>query len=504
MSEFNFDTNAIVSNLISTAEAQAAINAMQHALGAVLRRNHEGLVATVEDNTQNEVNALTRQLGDSLSDLSQAWLEEGTNQLCLVPEGTRYFAREGNYMNVLTEYAPGLRRIVYRRNGERGEPITRVYELAMPYVQFVTVFRGSGRTMQFDSVRVSCGKTPVNTLEHQVHKLPLPNVGLGGPYQVCTGRGGQGMAVATGRDSVIDKVNTTVTGFWQSEFNTDLSDSLLTFLAKNFGLDTARRGTNEEVFAALDRWQDRSRQNPMFMLEAEVDLGATVKVGTLLVSDITSRSGKTAFKNRVKSTISNGIASLATRLCSTVDRVDINESNVPAVHQETLKNCMVAWFNHGLSCIQSEVQFEYNRRWRECEAPLREREESIGRREARLETDRARLRNDRKEYETAKLREQVQVHAAHVALQRREAELNERERNLSQAGQNSQITTHAEPVPVAMPVLVANATTAPSRRRAPRQAQPRPTNDPTAPRGPGQVRVTGSVWDDLDAGVLVG
>ena len=72
MSEFNFDTNAIVSTLISTAEAQAAINAMQHALGAVLRRNHEGLVATVEDNTQNEVNALTRQLGDSLSDLSQA------------------------------------------------------------------------------------------------------------------------------------------------------------------------------------------------------------------------------------------------------------------------------------------------------------------------------------------------------------------------------------------------------------------------------------------------
>ena len=511
MSEFSVDTNGIVNEFLAQADRAIVTDAMQRSLEGVLRRNQESLLASVEDNTQAEVGALTRQLGESLTDLSQAWLEEGTNQLCLVPEGTRYFAREGNYMNVLTEYAPGLRRIIYRRNGERGEPITRVYELAMPFTQFVTVFRSSGRTMTFDSVRASCSKSPVTSLEQQVHKLPLPNVGLGGPFQICTGRGTHGMSVGSGSMSVIDKVNTTVTGFWQSEFNTDLSEPMLNFLIANFGLEATQRGNNEAVFAALDRWQERSRQNPHFMLEddASVNLGSTVRIGTLLISDITTRQGKTAFKNRVKTTISNGITSLTERLCGTLRATEVNDSNVPAVHGEAIKATLVRWLDGGVARIQRAYHDEYMRRWNEVHIPLRERESSIGRREARLESDRARLRTERSEYEKAKLREQVQVHAAHVALQRKEAELNERERALAQAGQNAPVTnqTQTQPTPVPTPV-VANATPAPRTRRPRRQpataTQAVRPDDPTAPRGPGQVRVTGSIWDDLDADMLVG
>ena len=497
-------TEGIVYRLLNSAESHIVNQAIQISLDGVFRRNQESVLATVEENTQSEVNSVTNDLGNSLTEMSQAWLEDATGQLCMVPEGTRYFTREGAFMNVLTEYAPGLRRIVYRRNGRNGEAIQRVFELAMPFVQFVSVFRMSGRQMVFDKLRVSCSKSPVVNLEAPVHKLPLPNVGLGGPFVVCTGRGSGGMATAVARDSVIDKVNTNVTGFWQSEFNTDLSDPLYQFLVANMGLDASQRGSNDAVFAAMERWQERSRQNPMFMLEEGVQLSSTVRVGSLIESDITTRSGKMAFKNRIKTTINNGMSALTTRLCNTFRVNDVNESNVPAVHQQSIRSVMQLWLNAGYREIRDALRNHYTQEVRTITSAVRERETSVQRREARLESDRARLRQERQEYESAKLREQVQIHQTHVALQQRAAELAERERRLAEG----QPVANATPTVVALaPAPLDGGVAVPARTRRPRRAAtpaPAPTNDPTAPRGPGQVRVSGSIWDDLDADILVG
>lgn len=174
-----------------------------------------------------------------LSDL----LAESAKELGVVtpilPAGCRMFRQQGSRTTFVIEQVPQVRQLNWRSmdNGE-------VWKLAFPYVVFVVVF--SGDVVDTGSCRVFYRNSPLNG-DDTLCRTNLCNVYQDG--RICTG------SMRVTGDSLAQKAESFVGGFWRSQFNSDLGD-------QSWG-PAARKFPQVKSLAA---WQEESAKNPLFPL----------------------------------------------------------------------------------------------------------------------------------------------------------------------------------------------------------------------------------------------
>lgn len=475
------------------------VGLLRSSLNGVIARAQQNIVASVDEATSGITRQFVTQLGNELSDVTQAWVDEATGQLTVVPEGTKFFNREGSLMNCLVELKPSVRRIRFKsRDG-----VERNYSVGLPFVQFNLVFNRNGRILTLNSMRASCSKTSIKSLESQVYSLPLPNVGYrdGGidKYRVCTGSMDiSGPSNAT----LLERVESAISAFWQSVFNTDLTNGLVNFFVANLGMTMEQRGNYAGYHMMFLRWQEKTAENPLFILEPGINLGNPDLVSLLIEGELGTRQGKAAFKNRMRQTITQNLNTLSQRVVSELRNVNVVQDNVETVHREAINGEIRQALSDGFMSLNREMTAELANERGTFQQEVARTQASLQRRERTLATNQRTFQETKRLWESEKLRVQLELHKANEYLKARIAQLEGR-------------TAQVPPAPVLGTILTETPRTPRTRRPSvtpePVQAQTvqpqeaitvleAATQTPRANR-PGAQRTPGVSWNDVVASV---
>ncbi len=487
------ERSEVVSSAFQQLQQQAAgwnnsVGLLRQSLGGVLNRAQQNISQSVAEATGSVTRQFVDQLGNELSDLSQAWVDDATGQLTVVPEGTKFFNREGSTMNCLVELKPTCRTIRF---------LGRNYYLSLPYTQFNCVFsRAPGsRSMTLQHLMASCSKRSVTSLEDSVNPLPLPNVGYGGSFRVCVGSMELGSTV-----NIVDRVEQVIGSFWQSEFNTDLANGMVGFLRDNFSLEPSNVNTTT-LHAKLAEWEAKSRANPLWAVSEEARYGSAQRVGSLVQGEMNTRQGKTAFKARMRQTITQNISSLAERASQELRNVSVVSDNVESIHREAINNEVRGTLARGFDILNREMTTALQVDRANFATEVQRTTNSLQRRERNLESNKNSFAEEKRLWEAEKLRIQLELHKANEYLKARIA----------------QVEGRAVPTPPA-PTLGTILAETPQAPRAPRTRRPRavvaeaPAPAPVDPvavldeatqtqraNRPGAQRTPGVSWRDVVA-----
>ena len=490
------ERSEVVSGAFQQLQQQAAgwnnsVGLLRQSLGGVLNRAQQNISQSVAEATGSVTRQFVDQLGNELSDLSQAWVDDATGQLTVVPEGTKFFNREGSTMNCLVELKPSCRTL--RFCGQN-------YYVSLPYTQFNCVFtRAPGsRSMTLQNLMASCSKTSVTSLESFVNPLPLPNCGYGPTFRVCVGNMELGQTT-----NVAERVGILIGSFWQSEFNTDLSNHLVDFFRQNFGMDTGNIGITllQSKFA---EWEAKSRANPLWAVSDEVVYGNSQRLTSLIQGEMNTRQGKTAFKARMRQSITQNIASLAERASAELRNVSVVSDNVESIHREAINNEVRGTLARGFDILNREMTTALQVDRANFSAEVQRTNTSLQRRERNLEGNKNTFAEEKRLWEAERLRIQLELHKANEYLKARIAQVDGRAVPTPPAPTLGTILTETPQAPRAprtrRPRAVAEAPVAPVAPVDPVAVLDAVTQTPRANR-PGAQRTPGVSWNDVVASV---
>ncbi len=165
----------------------------------------------------------------------------------ILPNGCKFLRQKQGSSVLIVEKPPQVRQLIWKRmptSPANRETIS--WRLAFPYVVFVLGFNSQLAMLHS---RIFYRTTPINSMQDMLYHTNLCNVWA--TDVICTGN------VRAQGDSLSDKVDTFIAGFWQSEFNADL-------VAENFDRDKVRI----PLVSNIEAWQSASREDPLFPLAA--------------------------------------------------------------------------------------------------------------------------------------------------------------------------------------------------------------------------------------------
>ncbi len=178
-----------------------------------------------------------------LSDLLGEVVKEIGITTPILPQGCRFFSQKEDRLIFVIEQAPQIRNITWYGIDDNGKK----WKLAFPYVIFLVVLRGEAVSTSECRMFYRTAPLGANGPEDVLLRTNLCNVYSNGA--ICTGD------FRVDGQTPSQKAESFVTGFWKSEFNSDLSDESFWPAAKKF----------PEV-CSLTKWQEESVKNPLFPL----------------------------------------------------------------------------------------------------------------------------------------------------------------------------------------------------------------------------------------------
>lgn len=190
----------------------------------------------------------------------------------VLPPGCRIYRGDdkNNIHTFVIEQPPTLRNVTWNTSNLDNSvgPVQPRFRLAFPYMIFV--IRTSGVGILNHGCQLFCRKEPIKTKDDVLFAPPLPNTG--GIYRRRSGVPiiNNGCVICTGdmrirsNDSYIIAADF-VNSFWQAAFNDDLSQNYYDFI-----------GDNMNTMDSLNRWQELSKENQLFILGLNYRTAGTI------------------------------------------------------------------------------------------------------------------------------------------------------------------------------------------------------------------------------------
>jgi hypothetical protein len=321
--------NSIVDDFVNNINQDSIFNEtvslMRSSCETVLGRIKNNLDATVAEKSEGTTNQFVDNVTNQLSSQTNSWIVQNSNQLMVVPEGTRFVHRDSNNVTVLIEHKPSVRTIRFNAALRGGS--LQSYQISLPYIQYFITFVHENGNDRFRAMSITCSKTSVQTLNDVVYQLPLPNVNSSG--SVCIGNMGTGTTSGT---NIVEKINTIISGFWNSNFNYDLSDSMIEFWNSNFHVPE----NNSLYWHRMGEWAKKTAEDSLFSLKATYhECG---QVSRFIRSDIASATGRAALANNMRQSIQSNTRTYVRQLTTDLNTVNILEENRNQPHVATLKS----------------------------------------------------------------------------------------------------------------------------------------------------------------------
>lgn len=421
---------------------------LKQSTGNVLNRAKQSLDATLQENSNPQIDTVLNSVGNEITQATTEWIDASTGQLVVFPEGTRFVSKDQTNLIVVVEEKPQVRTINFRCNNER-----RSYAISLPYIYFIACFQNqANNNYRFVQLRLCSSKTPITSLDSQVCPLPLPNIHTG--HTVCTGN----MNLPDANTTIVQKMNAVISGYWSSEFNTDLTQYFSEFVRSNRLVNNIE--SYSDYFVAFSNWQQSSRGNPLYAIQPNTVFGRAFTMNSLIPVDNSSRTSRTAVMNRIKTQVTNNMSQIGGNIIQTIRDFNIVDENRDRSHVETLKNLYNRvitsaydnlWNNVNavheqqkaadLQQIQQQRQ-QLERSQRDLETTRQRNESSLNRAREQLETERNRWLQEKTNREN-------QLAVAHQYLTRKLAEVGS---TVQQAINPNAPASNPAPVAAAAPV----------------------------------------------------
>lgn len=219
-----------------------------------LRKYQQKVNVGVVDSVSDIIDNLKNNLIDEVLLSSQGWMVGQNRKQILFPKNCRFLYTKGRSVIAVIEESPGTRTFRLDNNllhRERMNGNTGVYAphgLAIPYSVFILSFDNDLRNdkVSFRNMYLYWNKRPLATLNDQLYAPILPN--LHQNMTVCVGQEMHANSNAPLSQQCADIIG----HFWNSNFNTDLSDK---WWAKD---------TIDFRLRDIENWRNLSLDNPLF------------------------------------------------------------------------------------------------------------------------------------------------------------------------------------------------------------------------------------------------
>ena len=399
-----------------------AVDVMRSGTNVVLNRIKSEFDADIQERSQALVNRFTSNVANCLNDVTTSWVDANSQQLMVVPEGTRFVQTDDNYTNIMVEQKPQCRRITFALAG-----VEHHFYLSFPFVQFIFSFNRTVRSETLNVLSVSCTKTSVKTLADNVCYLPLPNISM---HRVCVGSDSNGMQMPnTVGHNITEKVSTIISSYWQSQFNMDLRDNLTAFLTSNF---TSSFNGNDYV-AGFKAWEQKSKENGAYAITPEFVLqDSRYKISDLIVSNLVSRTGKQSLINKMKEIINGGLVDISSSATKSINSINILDLNSLQPHMQAVKKWCEGTVKSAYDLLWREIHDKHAQQVTmdtlEIESKKRDLEYQVRNSASIIES----IQQTRVSFETEKIKVQNELYFVHNYLSEQAEKLQELQAKLSQ------------------------------------------------------------------------
>ena len=400
---------------------------LRQGCSTVLGRIKNNLSATVAEKCDAVTKTFISNVVGDLSQQTNEWIRNNSNQLLVVPEGTRLVHRDAQQVTIIVEQKPTVRTV--RFGYHTREPNTyQNYQISLPYIQYYITFSTNNNNDRFQQMYISSTTKSLETLEDRVNHFPLPNVGRDG--RVCTGDMDVGSREGV---NLVDKINHIISGFWSSNFNYDLRENCSEFFMSNFpekymsqandrtGLEPMTRGFTE--------WASKTTADPMFGLKARYV--PKCSAGSFIPSNLASANGRTALMNRMKSKIEDGVTSFVNQLTSDLNTVNILEENRNQPHMAALQSHVgqvtLNAYNHMWRAVHHRHEQEFRNNMANLQAEKAKVESIVANSSHVIK----RVENAQNSFRDEKARVQCELYNIYQYLQKQIEEVNELKAKLS-------------------------------------------------------------------------
>ena len=299
--------NAVKVQLKKKDLSEQAVTVMKKATENVLERVKKNIDAQIQEDSSPVVEEFVKNTANTMSAMTQQWVDGVSNDLVVFPEGTRYIWRDGQMTTIIVEQQPQVRHISYNK---------KIFLLAMPYVQFIIPFKNHVPT---GKLMVGCTKKPLTDLDQPLLQLPLTNINS---HVVCMGE-----MRFPNSGHMTDMVGDIIGKFWQSDFNHNHNAQNEDF-TREMGWNTAYDGA--------ETWQEKTKQDPMFIIGKSSKLKADGTAWRFFQSDSGDKSGSYSIVNNLKKEIITAIGLIGGDIQKLLSSVDLNVENRNKTHVETL------------------------------------------------------------------------------------------------------------------------------------------------------------------------
>lgn len=215
-----------------------------------MKRYQQKINVGVQDSVSDLLDTFKQKITESVFSTADTWQEASGRDPILYPKGCRFCYVRGDSTIVVIEEDPKVRSLSFEGNMLgidsliQGSGQQRV-GLSLPYVVFLVLFRNG----IFISLYSGWRTRPLTGLDDLLYKPLLPNIHNN--MQVCLG-----LVNVEGDVSAVSQ--SVITNFWNSRFNSDLSD---TWWDKGIVSSHLRSATT---------WEEKTEENPMFILDLDL------------------------------------------------------------------------------------------------------------------------------------------------------------------------------------------------------------------------------------------
>jgi hypothetical protein len=193
---------------------------------------------------------------------SQKWCKWNDEGPVLMPDYTRMYYRKANTEVLVLEYPPQVRLMKFKGSlAKRSSSTAELddvshndvyhYSLALPYVVFL--FKYVNGT--FTEVRCAFSDRPLKRLEEKPIRPYMSNIDSN--LSVCLGSSFDRAQLI--KDNVVQQSALVLSHFWQTIYSDEWSS--------HFWANKSHFEGGDERMSTLDKWQEASEENPLFVIE---------------------------------------------------------------------------------------------------------------------------------------------------------------------------------------------------------------------------------------------
>ena len=148
MSDMVLTPEQVIQQTIESAKKSDDYNStvalLREGCATVLGRIKNNLSQTVAEKSDVATRTFIDNVVGDLSQQTNEWIRQNSNQLLVVPEGTRLVHRDAQVVTIIVEQKPTVRTVRFGYHGGGRDSVYNNYQISLPYIQYYITFASDG------------------------------------------------------------------------------------------------------------------------------------------------------------------------------------------------------------------------------------------------------------------------------------------------------------------------------------------------------------------------